>query len=120
VTVAGPTPTLVLLALLQVAGMAHAGEPPRAELRIIRASFGCAQGRRLHAVFDNRLPPSVSLYLSDGRQITLLQTLSGSGARYANRDETLVFWNKGSTAILREHGRLTYDRCRHPSPDPAP
>jgi membrane-bound inhibitor of C-type lysozyme len=95
--------------------MAHAGEPPRADPRIIRASFACAQGRTLRAVFDNRLPPRVRLYLSDGRQITLLQTLSGSGARYANRDESLVFWNKGRTAIVREHGNLTYAECRSSS-----
>src|SRR5574343_1204306 len=30
------------------------------------------------------------------------QTISASGARYANSDESLVFWNKGDTAFITE------------------
>jgi len=28
--------------------------------------------------------------------------MSGSGIRYANADETLVFWSKGNTAFITE------------------
>ena len=28
--------------------------------------------------------------------------MSGSGARYANKDESFVFWNKGNTAFITE------------------
>jgi membrane-bound inhibitor of C-type lysozyme len=30
--------------------------------------------------------------------------MSGSGARYANADESFVFWNKGDTAFITEGG----------------
>jgi len=32
----------------------------------------------------------------------LPQTISASGARYANEDESIVFWNKGNTAFITE------------------
>ena len=39
--------------------------------------------------------------------------MSGSGARYANKDETFVFWNKGDTAFVTEgnDGKDTYSGC---------
>jgi hypothetical protein len=54
---------------------------------------------------------SVRLVLSDGRNLTLPQAMSASGARYANKDESIVFWNKGDTAFLEENGRTTYEGC---------
>jgi membrane-bound inhibitor of C-type lysozyme len=45
---------------------------------------------------------SVALTLSDGRAMTLPQTISGSGIRYANADESLVFWSEGNTAFITE------------------
>ena len=30
------------------------------------------------------------------------QAMSGSGARYANADESFVFWNKGDDAFITE------------------
>jgi membrane-bound inhibitor of C-type lysozyme len=39
--------------------------------------------------------------------------MSGSGARYANADETMVFWNKGNTAFITEGSddKETYSGC---------
>ena len=56
---------------------------------------------------------SVSLKLSDGRSLTVPQAMSASGARYANKDETFVFWNKGDTAFVTEgkDGKETYSGC---------
>jgi membrane-bound inhibitor of C-type lysozyme len=53
----------------------------------------------------------VSLTLSDGRKLTLPQAMSGSGARYANAGESVVFWNKGNTSFIEEKGKTTYDGC---------
>ena len=53
----------------------------------------------------------VSLTLSNGRRITLPHALSADGARYANADESFVFWNKGNTAFVTEQGTTTYDGC---------
>jgi len=49
--------------------------------------------------------------LSDGRRLALPHALSGSGARYATDDESVVFWNKGNTAFLEEAGKTTYAEC---------
>jgi membrane-bound inhibitor of C-type lysozyme len=56
---------------------------------------------------------SVELKLGDGRSLTLPQVISGSGARYANADESFVFWNKGDTAFITEGSddEQTYSDC---------
>ncbi len=43
--------------------------------------------------------------------MSLPQVLSGSGARYANFDESFVFWNKGDTAFITEGGKTTFKDC---------
>ena len=53
----------------------------------------------------------VALKLSDKQQITLPRAISASGARYANRDESFVFWNKGDTAFIEENGDTTFKDC---------
>jgi membrane-bound inhibitor of C-type lysozyme len=65
----------------------------------ITAKFQCNLGKTIDAVFSGSF---VHLTLSDGRTMTLPQTISGSGARYANADESFVFWNKGNTAFITE------------------
>jgi membrane-bound inhibitor of C-type lysozyme len=53
----------------------------------------------------------VHLVLSDGRAFFLPQAISASGARYANSDESFVFWNKGTGAFIAERGNQTYGNC---------
>lgn len=77
----------------------------------IRAMFACSEGKSIDATFHNGKQSSVDLVLSGGRTLTLPQARSGSGARYANRDESIVFWNKGDTAFLEEKGKTTYADC---------
>ena len=77
----------------------------------IRARFVCAGGRSIDATFVNGAMSHVQLTLSDGRRLTVPQAASASGARYANADETFVFWNKGTTAFVEEAGKTTYDGC---------
>ncbi|MCP6756103.1 MliC family protein, partial [Klebsiella pneumoniae] len=67
--------------------------------------------KSIAATFRNGVQSSVAQVLSDGRSFTLPQARSGSGARYANRDESVVFWNKGNTAFLQEKGTTTYEGC---------
>ncbi|HLX29532.1 MAG TPA: MliC family protein [Casimicrobiaceae bacterium] len=77
----------------------------------IHASFQCNGGKSIVAVFENGASSRVDLTLSDGRHLALPQALSASGARYANADESVVFWNKGNTAFIEERGRTTYTGC---------
>ena len=54
---------------------------------------------------------SVNITLSDSRVMTLPQTISADGGRYANTDESIVFWDKGNGAIFTESGQQTYIGC---------
>jgi len=76
----------------------------------ITAKFQCNLGKTIEAVFSGS---EVHLTLSDGRTMILPQVISGSGARYANADESFVFWNKGNTAFITEGGddKQTYSDC---------
>ena len=72
------------------------------------AKFVCDDQKSILSAFYNR---SVDLKLSDGRTFSLPQTISGSGVRYANADESFVFWNKGNTAFTQEESSTTYKNC---------
>jgi len=77
--------------------------------RNITAVFECPN-KSIIAIF--RLPQdTVDLYLSDGRELILPRAISADGARYANTDESLVFWNKGNTAFIEEGNMTTYQDC---------
>jgi len=86
--------------------------------------YSCEQGKSLVAeYFDgpartaaNGMPipgGRVVLTLAGGKRLTLPQTLSGSGIRYANADESFVFWSKGDTAFVEEgpSQTQTYKGC---------
>lgn len=93
-------------------GAAAPGGQAAVGTQTISASFRCADGKQIQAVFINGSQPSVSLHLADGRRLDLPQAMSASGARYANADESVVFWNTGRTAFLEEHGQRTYSDCQ--------
>jgi len=96
----------VIFAGIAVLAAGHAvAETPVAEAR-----FACHQGKTIDATF---YPDRVELKLSDGRSLTVPQAMSGSGARYADADESFVFWNKGDTAFITEGDpdKETYADC---------
>jgi membrane-bound inhibitor of C-type lysozyme len=70
-----------------------------AERAVSNASYACKDGKTVRAVY---YADRVDLALSDGRSMSLPQTMSGSGIRYANSDESFVFWSKGDTAFATE------------------
>ncbi|MDQ5955403.1 MAG: hypothetical protein QG621_406 [Patescibacteria group bacterium] len=91
------------------------------------ATYTCNNGKSITAqFFDTKgatqpalpaQPPtptgSVLLTLSDGRTVTLAQTISGSGIRYANQKESFIFWSKGKTSFVQEGSaqEQTYQNC---------
>lgn len=77
---------------------------------INNVQFQCADNKSIHAIFYKN---AVHITLSTGLGAFLHQTISASGARYANDDEMLVFWNKGDTAFVTEgvKGVETYSNC---------
>ena len=95
----------VFAVVMLIAGLAAAAETP-----VARATFNCKDGKSIDATF---YADKVELKLSDGRSLSLPQAMSASGARYANMDESFVFWNKGDTAFVTEGagGKETYSGC---------
>lgn len=87
--------------------------------------YQCAQGHTMRAVFSKQGPvpaalpgqppvsnASVALSLDGASEINLPQTISADGVRYANADESLVFWSKGAGATLQENGQsATFQDC---------
>jgi membrane-bound inhibitor of C-type lysozyme len=70
--------------------------------------YDCVGKKTLEAIFHG---DQVGLVLSDKRTLNLTHALSGSGARFTNSDESVVFWIKGATATLEEAGKTTYEEC---------
>ena len=77
---------------------------------VAKVKFVCAENKVINAGFYKNF-----VHLEFGFQKTLYlpQTISASGARYANDDESVVFWNKGDTAFITEGdpNNLTYKDC---------
>lgn len=72
------------------------------------ATFNCADNKIIQTEFYKN---KVNIAINDGRRRSLPQTISASGARYANTDESFVFWNKGDTAFIEENGTTTIKDC---------
>jgi membrane-bound inhibitor of C-type lysozyme len=94
---------IAIVGLLALAALIYVGyvyyKPAPSEVPVSINTFSCEQGKTIGAVFYS---DKVALTLSDGRKMTLPQATSASGARYANADESFVFWNKGNTAFISE------------------
>lgn len=103
-----------------VAGTVSAQSPTP----VATVHYSCAQGKSVAAEYfegpTRRAPDGqpipggrVTLTLGDGKKLSLPQTLSGSGIRYANESESFVFWSKGDTAFIEEgpSRTVTYADC---------
>lgn len=74
----------------------------------ITAIFDCNNKKTVTAIFTTN---HVELDLSDGRHVSLAQSISADGGRYATSNDSFVFWNKGNTAFITENGTTTFDGC---------
>lgn len=83
--------------------------------KIASVKYICDEGKTLTAIFfesKSVLATSTNIQdishgflvvkLDDGRSFELNQTISADVGRYANKDESFVFWNKGSSALILE------------------
>lgn len=77
-------------------------------------TYECEEGKTILALYSDG---QVELMLSDGRNLILHHAVSASGARYASEDESIVFWNKGTSAFIEEAGATTFASCEE-SPIP--
>lgn len=126
---------VVLVALIGVALYVHSTSPvPAAPSTASSTPFAvvdyrCDGGRSIHAqYFKGSTPPAtvpgepptptghVVLSLSDGRTVTLEQTIAADGIRYSDNPtpggtETFIFWSKGNGAFITENGTETFANC---------
>lgn len=90
------------------------GETPKTDLgnKVARetktVSYQCVDEQSIAAAFNQGF---VVLSLLDGRQVVLQQTEAASGAKYVNREGTLIFWTKDNEAFFQEFGKTTYADC---------
>jgi len=66
---------------------------------IADVTYSCDAGKTVRAIYKQN---AVNVLLSDGRNLTLPHAISADGGRYANDDESFVFWNKGTGAFIME------------------
>lgn len=122
------------------------GAPAPAELAPDKSAntvyYSCNDSKNITAIYHTGetkpapspdQPPipggSVDLKLSDGRSMTLAQTISADGVRYSDGDpakkqgeqgaETFVFWSKGNGALVLENNEeKSYIGCVMVAPQP--
>ncbi len=121
---------LVVIAIAVLRMYAPKALPPAP---IATASYYCNGGKTISAAYYKGAPApapapgqpptptgSVALTLSDGRAMTLAQTISADGARYANAGDAFVFWSRGNGALVLEDGQeKSYTGCVAVAPEPA-
>lgn len=118
-----------ILLLIIVLGLVAAGYVwyRQSDEKIAEALYRCDGGKTISAVFyESRMTPpepapgeppqpngSVVVSLDGGSAMTLRQTISASGARYANENESFVFWNKGDEALIMRNNEMdsAYTNC---------
>lgn len=90
------------------AGVGMSPADTASEKVIAKATYLCDASKNIQAIYRES---NVDLILSDGRHFALPHALSADGARYANKDESIVFWNKGNTAFITEGKNTTFENC---------
>ena len=76
------------------------------ENKTIDADF--YEGKTIEPTNPNEPPipgGSADVKLSNGRELNLKQTISADGVRYANQDESFIFWTKGNGALVLENNQ---------------
>lgn len=99
----------ILIPALFLAGCDRDSKP------IAKAQFACNDGKTIRA---SLFKAAAQLTLSDGRLLSLPQTRSADGARYAGANDRVVFWTKGNGATITENGVPTFTGCICVAADP--
>lgn len=76
----------------------------------ITAVYTCPNGQEITATYDNA-KGTVTVLMPSGAAEVLPHAVSANGARYANADESFVFWNTGNEAMVEQNGVTTYQNC---------
>jgi len=98
---------------------------------VAQVNYICNENKTISAAFykgepkpvEPGEPPiptgNIKIILSDGRNFNLPQTISADGSRYANSDESFVFWSKGNgVLVLEDNVEKSYIGCVVIAEDP--
>lgn len=97
---------------MSLSGVACSGTAPKSQADVLGISRGatvvyqCDEGIRLVASYFSLSDDSlgfVKLVIPDGKEYTLPNVLSASGARFTD-DREVVWWTKGSTGFVQIRG----------------
>jgi len=72
--------------------------------------FDCPSGVEIKISYDEE-SDSASLFV-EGEEYKIYRVISASGARYANNDETVVFWEHQGEAMVEIDGKIMYQECK--------
>jgi putative hemolysin len=81
----------------------------------LEARFECANDEWVEAVYYNNEEEDsyAKLVFSDGREFTVYQAISASGARYLTEDQSIEFWTKGDEVVsIKENGEIIFEECK--------
>lgn len=92
-----------------IVAMSMTGGADESVTRTGEASYSCADGTTINVQF---LADESAIVTLDGTPYELSQVQAASGARYANSDESFVFWEQGGEAVVLVDGEVMYDACR--------
>ncbi len=74
---------------------------------VIMAKYVCEEGQKVRVDYYENF-----VYIKfEGFKAYLQRTMSASGVRFANSDESLVFWSKGDGAFIELDGATYIDNC---------
>ena len=73
--------------------------------------YSCDGNKSVSATFHLPKDDFANVNLSGGQHLILAHAISADGARYANANESIVFWTKGVTAFVEQNGTTTYSGC---------
>lgn len=73
-------------------------------------TYVCDRGHSIRAAYYERL---AEVAIDNRATSTLNQTVSASGIRYGNADESFVFWSKGDEALIMRNNSMDqeYANC---------
>jgi membrane-bound inhibitor of C-type lysozyme len=71
--------------------------------------FSCPSGDEIKIIYDNKNNEAIILFHE--QKYVLQRAISGSGARYANDDESIVFWEHHGEATLEIDGAIVAKSC---------
>jgi len=72
--------------------------------------FDCPSGAEIKISYDEESDSAI-LFV-EGEEYKIRRVISASGARYANDDETVVFWEHQGEAMVEIDGKIMYQECK--------